>query len=152
MARIYYLGLLFFILFSCDNSKQDIYKLSVTNFNIEMKLKKNNSFLREYKRYLVISSKDNEELESVLLKDDNGTGANSYLYEDTEKYIIIDCDGSWYSINKKTGDLNLIGNFWLKNPPKNYLGTFMLASNNKKVNFIKQEKIKLNDIYKYGGG
>jgi len=151
MARIY-LGLLFFILFSCDKSKQDVYKLSVTNFNIEMKLEKNNSFLREYKRYLVISSKDNNELESVMLKDDNGTGANSYLYEDVENYIIIDCDGTWYSVNKKTGDLNLIGNFWLKNPPKNYLGTFMLESSNKKVIFIKQEKIELNDIYKYGGG
>lgn len=151
MARIY-LGLLFFILFSCDKNKHDVYKLPVANFNIEMKLEKNNSFLREYKRYLVISSKGNNELESVMLKDDNGTGANSYLYEDVENYIIIDCDGAWYSINKKTGDLNLIGNFWLKNPPKNYLGTFMLESSNKKVNFIKQEKIELNDIYKYGGG
>ncbi|GEM_PF-3509719 len=152
MTRIYYLSLLFFILLSCEKSKQDVYKLSVINFNIEMKLEKNNSFLREYKRYLVISSKDNNELESVRLKDDNGTGANSYLYEDVENYIIIDCDGTWYSVNKKTGDLHLIGNFWLKNPPKNYLGTFILTSSNKKVNFIKQEKIKLNDIYKYGGG
>lgn len=152
MTRIYYLGLIFFILFSCDKSKQEVYKLPLTNFNIEMKLEKNNSFLREYKRYLVISSRDNSELESVRLKDDNGTGANSYLYEDEENYIIIDCDGTWYSINKKTGDLNLIGNFWLKNPPKNYIGTFKLISSSKKVNFIKQENIKLVDIYKYGGG
>lgn len=151
MIRIY-LILLFFILVSCGKNDNNGYKMSVKNFNIEMSLKRNHLFLREYKRDLIISSKDNEELKKINLKEDNGTGANSYLYENEEEYIIIDCDGSWYSINKKTGNINLIGNFWLKSPPENYLGTFVLKSPSNKVNFIKEKNIKLNDIYKYGGG
>lgn len=122
------------------------------NFNIEMKLEKNHSYLREYKRTLIILSKDNNELKTINLKEDNGTGANSYLYEDTDVYIIIDCDGSWYSISKKSGKLSFIGNHWLKSPPRKYLGTFLLTSTANKVVFVKQKNIILSDIYKYGGG
>lgn len=87
-----------------------------------------------------------------MLKEDNGTGANSYLYETAKEYILIDCDGSWFSINKEKENINLLGTFWLKPPPKNYLGTFILTSTKKRVNFVREEKVDLNDIYKYGGG
>lgn len=148
MVRMY---LIILFLVSCGKNDKNTYKMSVKNFNIEMSLKRNHLFLREYKRDLIIS-KSNEKLESIKLKEDNGTGANSYLYEDETNYIIIDCDGSWYSINKKTGNISLIGRFWLKSPPKNYVGTFILTNTSNKVNFIKEKNINLNDIYKYGGG
>ncbi|UKB85393.1 hypothetical protein LF887_07160 [Chryseobacterium sp. MEBOG06] len=150
MLRIYYI-LLVFILLHCSE-KKDIYKIPLSSFNVGISLTKNHLFLREYKRYLVISSKENNELESLRLKDDNGTGANSYLYDAGERYIIIDCDGTWYSIDKESGRINLIGKFWMKLPPTTYLGTFSLTSTKHKVKFIKEENIKLNDIYKYGGG
>ncbi|AZB00015.1 hypothetical protein EG359_10435 [Chryseobacterium joostei] len=152
MKRIFFLILFSLTLISCSEKKQNVYKVTLVNFNIGIVLKKNHLYLKEYKRYLTIFSKKNEELESIKLMEDNGTGANSYLYQDKNNYIIIDCDGSWYSIDKKKGNISLIGNFWLKEPPKNYLGTFMLTSDSNKINFVKQEEVKLSDIYKYGGG
>lgn len=152
MTRTNYLILLFLILVSCNKKDQNIYSMPVKNFNIEMLIEKNHLFLREYKRHLIISSKDNEELKSLRLKDDNGTGANSYLFEDEKNYIVIDCDGSWYFIDKKTGKINLTENFWMKSPPKNYLGTFLLTSTSNKIIFVKEKNIKSEDIYKYGGG
>ena len=40
----------------------------------------------------------------------------------------------------------------MKDPPKNYMGTFILNSKKNKVEFIKENDIQLKDIYIYGGG
>jgi len=154
MKKITYYIIVGFILFSCAKEKviENNYKLNTPNYILSLSLKKNHQFLREYKRFLKIISPINSEVISIELQSDIGTGANSYLYEDAKSFILVDCNGNWYSINKKNGSIILIGNFWKKKIPYNYLGTFLLEKNDHKIKFKKQKNIALEDIYVYGGG
>lgn len=143
--------ILFLLLISCNKNKH-VYKIPLTKVDVGIALQENHLFLREYKRFLVTYSKENTELESVRLTDDNGSGANSYIYDNGNAYIIIDCNSSWYSVDKETGGISLIGSFWLQSPPDNYLGTFLLTSSMKEVRFMKEKNINFSEMYKYGGG
>ncbi|VFB03542.1 Uncharacterised protein [Chryseobacterium taihuense] len=140
--------MLFFFLISCSK-EENTFKFNFSNYIINISLKKNHQFLREYQRYLTITSTDGTKLSSIELKEDIGTGANSYLFEKANDYILIDCDGNWYSINKKNGAINLLGNFFGKKLPDNYLGTFVIDGN--KIIFKKQQNLNLKDIYVFGG-
>lgn len=134
---------------SCDYNNKCSEKIDFNNIHIE--LKKNNALLREYKRFLIISCKDNV-LDKVELQSDIGNGVKTYLYDTELNYIVIDCNSNWYTINKKNGKINYLGEFWMKPTPKKYLGTYVLFSNKKNVEFIIEKNINLKDVYKYGGG
>lgn len=146
--------ILSFILLSCigNESTKSIYNLITPNFTISISLKKSHQFLREYKRSLTIVSSNNSKISSIELQSDIGTGANSYLYDQITNFLLIDCNGNWYSIDKKNGDVSLIGNFWGKKNSDYYLGTFLLEHKDSKIKFIKQQNLTLEDIYVYGGG
>lgn len=151
MKKIIYILLCCFLI-SCSSKEDNIYELYTSNFTINISLEKNHQFLREYKRFLKIISKDGTKLSSIDLQQDVGTGASSYLYDNSNNYILVDCNGNWYSINKKSGHIILLGNYWQKKIPYHYLGTFLLERNSNKIIFKKQKNITLQDIYIYGGG
>ncbi|OUL61683.1 hypothetical protein [Flavobacterium sp. AJR] len=119
--------------------------------NIKIKIEKSNPILREYDRYLLITC-NKENIYEIKIQGDIGTGAKSYLYNNGNSYVLIDCDSSWYIINKNDGTVTLKGKFWMKIPPQNYIGTFVLGSMKKKVEFVKEKDIQTKDIYMYGGG
>lgn len=138
-----------FILISCGKKIECEDNISVNNITI--RIEKSNPILREYDRYLTINCSKGD-IDEIKIQGDIGVGAKSYLYDNSNFFTLIDCDSSWYTINKSDGQVTLIGKFWMKAPPENYLGTFVLSSRNNKVEFIKEKNIKANDIYMYGGG
>jgi len=140
---------LIFILISCDKKIECGGKIGLNNITI--RIEKSNPILREYDRYLAIHC-NKEDIYEIKIQGDIGTGAKSYLYDNGIFFTLIDCDSSWYTINKNDGRVTLTGKFWMKAPPENYLGTFVLSSRSKKVEFIKEKNIKTKEIYIYGGG
>ncbi|RKR09274.1 hypothetical protein C8C83_0894 [Flavobacterium sp. 90] len=119
--------------------------------NITIRIEKSNPILKEYDRYLIVTC-NKEDIYEIKIKEDIGSGAKSYLYDNDNFFTLIDCDSSWYLINKKDGEVTLTGKFWMKVPPKNYIGTFMINSRKKKVDFVKEKNIQTKNIYIYGGG
>jgi hypothetical protein len=144
-----YFIFLIFALISCDKKTECEGKISLNN--IKIKIEKSNPILREYDRYLLITC-NKETICEIKIQGDIGTGAKSYLYDNGNSYILIDCDSSWYIINKNEGKVTLKGKFWMKIPPQNYVGTFVLSSSKNKVEFVKEKDLQTKDIYIYGGG
>lgn len=144
-----YIIFLIFIFISCDKKIECRGNISLNNITI--RIEKSNPILREYDRYLTINC-NKEDIYEIKIQGDIGIGSKSYLYDNGNFFILIDCDSSWYTINKNDGQVTLTGKFWMKTPPENYLGTFVLSSRNKKIEFIKEKNIKTKDIYIYGGG
>lgn len=44
------------------------------------------------------------------------------------------------------------GKFWMKIPPQNYIGTFLISTSKNKVEFIKEKDLQTKDICIYGDG
>ncbi|WP_166923958.1 hypothetical protein [Flavobacterium poyangense] len=144
-----YIVLLIILFISCNKKVECEGKINLSN--IKIRIQKSNPVLREYDRYLIITC-NKEDIYETKIKGDIGTGAKSYLYDNGNSFTLIDCDSSWYFINKDDGIITLKGKFWMKTPPVNYIGTFILSSRNNKVEFVKEKNIQTKDIYIYGGG
>jgi hypothetical protein len=137
------------VLISCNKKSECEGAINLNN--IAIRIEKSNPILREYDRYLIITC-NKEDIYEIKIQGDIGMGAKSYLYENDNFFTLIDCDSSWYLIGKNDGKVTLTGKFWMKVPPQNYIGTFVLSSGKKKIEFVKEKNIQTKDIYVYGGG
>ena len=55
---------------------------------------------------------------------DGGFGCDAHLFERDDQFVLIDCQGQWYGIEKNTGQIDRLGWNWKEEPPENYLGVF----------------------------
>jgi len=107
----------------------------------------NHPFLIDHNRKLIISNRDKKELDSAKLYSDPGEGCNSYLFEKKSNFILVDCNGSWFDIDKKNGKINPEVWKWKKSLPKNYIGTFIYKDG--KYEMIKEKSLSIENVYKY---
>lgn len=81
----------------------------------------------------------------IDLYGDPGEGCNSYLSENDSSFILVDCNGEWYSIDKTKGKINRLGWNWNKDFPEKFVGVFKSVDG--EIYYELSEKF--NDIYKF---
>lgn len=78
---------------------------------------------------LTIIKKENKKNDEMPGYSDTGGACNSNLFEDEKNFILIECNGTIYSISKKGGKIEKIGRSRMYKLPINYVGTFEKRKN-----------------------
>ena len=148
--KSYFLFTLFIIiLLSCSKTKE-VKKLLIT---VEPSDNKSLFYQRDA-RYLKIYDENKDLIDEVRLQDNVDSKAKSFLFKPSINYILIDCNGVWYSIDYKTGIISKDPNYdpWIKKDlPSNYIGTY-IRYETKRIYFLEKEmQVNKKDVYIYGG-
>ena len=130
------------IISGCTNN--DINKASI----VIIKGEKHPYLIDHCKKLLVLDS-EGMPIDRVELYCDGGNGCNSYLYDTNKALIVIDCNGQWYKINKKSGKISKEKWEWKKQLPQTYLGTFISTTKNKYELIEESKDISIAEVYKY---
>lgn len=101
-------------------------------------------FLKDHDRRLLIKVNDSF-IDSIDLYIDPGEGCNAYLSENSKVFILIDCNGDWFSIDKKTGKISYMGWKWKTDFTDTFVGVF---KNYEEGIYYKIAK-KKSEIYKF---
>ena len=80
---------------------------------------------------------------------DPGSGCNSYIFEASQEYIVIDCNGQWYSINKVTRKIEDIGWKWQNDLPENNIGFYKSVKGAVEYKLVLTNELKKENVYKY---
>ena len=140
MKKIPLVILIAVLFFSCVKEKLELKSIKIVGIN-------NHTFLIDHNRKLIISDRNKKELDTAKLYSDSGEGCNSYLFESGSNFILVDCNGSWFEIDKENGKINLEAWKWKKSLPQNYIGTFIYE--NGKYKMTKEKSLSIEKIYKY---
>ncbi len=100
---------------------------SIDKNSILIKKINQHAFLEDHGRALIIKAGDIY-IDKVELYGDPGEGCNAYLSENNSSFVLIDCNGEWYSISKSTGKIKDLGWKWKEKFPESYVGVFRQAS------------------------
>jgi hypothetical protein len=103
----------------------------------------------DHDRKLVTLDNKGEIIDELKIYPDSGAGCNSYIFDAVGRYILIDCNGQWFSIEKSTGQIKNDGWKWWKPLPSHQLG--VLRRQDKEVNYklVVEKKTSMRDVYKY---
>ena len=74
-------------------------------------------FLTDHRRKLITVDQKGKLIDEKLLYLDTGVGCNSYLFEGNNNFILIDCNGHWFNIDKQDGIITNLGWKWQKDFP-----------------------------------
>ena len=121
------------------------YNSAITPEDIQVLKIKKHPLLVDYTKLLRITQEGNI-LDEEPMFQDPGAGCPSSLFEEEEAYILIECNGFWYSIDKQKGKITVLGWKWEAPLPKHYLGTFM-RSYEAPYTLIQQATIQPTDVY-----
>jgi hypothetical protein len=135
--------LAFMLLDSCSNVGQ----IDVDAIRIE-KINQHSTFA-DHDRRLITIGKNQKVIDELAIYPDSGTGCESFLFDSDSKYILIDCNGQWFSIDKATGTLKNDGWKWNEKLPDNALGKFQTSDKAPNYIFSVGTNYKENDVYKY---
>ena len=135
--------LIVILLHSCSNVGQiDINSIKIIKTN-------QHPFLRDHDRKLITVDKNRKALDELQIYADSGNGCESYLFDSDFEYILVDCNGQWFSIDKITGTLKNEGWRWNSKLPDIYLGKFQATDNDSVYFFLRGTNLQPNDVYKY---
>lgn len=123
-------------------------KNAIETKSIQIERIEQHPFLVDHCKQLNIYNRDGILIDKVKIYCDSGVGCNSYLFDTYKTYTIIDCNGSWYSIDKRTGKIAMDGWKWEDEIPAKYVGTFVRDQTNGPNKLIEQEITK-KDIYQF---
>ena len=144
--------LLFPLFVSCMSlQKQDTFPLE----NIKVVVNDPHPFLRDHFRQLQTVDKKGNVIDFDSLYPDTGRGTSTFLFLDSNAYIVIDCNGTWFSIDKSNGQITDLGWLWEETLPTKYYGEFVYTG--KDYVLEKRDSVKPADVYihkdpgKYGG-
>lgn len=137
--------LICFILISGFNFPSKGKKIAIENIEI-VKIEKH-PFLVDHKKLLRIQYNDRI-LSQEKMFVDPGAGCISFLFEEKSEFILIECNGNWYSISKQKGKIKSIGWYWEKDLPSNYVGRYVRGVADK-YEFIPESKISKESVYQY---
>lgn len=128
---------------SCSNDNQiDIDSILIVKVN-------QHPTLIDHERKLMTINKNGLTIDELLLYPDSGDGCNSFVFDNGKSYILIDCNGQWFSINKENGQLTNEGWKWQEALPPIQLGVFTLGGNSTKYKFMIGDSSTLLDVYNY---
>jgi hypothetical protein len=141
--RILLTLLIFIHLDSCSNVGQiDINCIKIIKTN-------QHPFLRDHDRKLITVDKNQKTINESRIYSDSGDGCESYLFDSDSKYILVDCNGQWFSIDKLTGTIKNDGWKWNNKLPDNCLGKFQTTDNDSVYHYSRETNFQTNDVYKY---
>jgi len=128
------------LLLSCENK-------NINKDSIKLIVSGKHQFLKDHNKQLITVDKTGKKIDDVNLYADSGDGCNSYLFENNSNFVVIDCNGSWFTIEKESGKINSEKWEWKKKLPKKYIGTYKFDSNEYRL--IKENSIQIDNIYKF---
>jgi hypothetical protein len=94
-------------------------------------------------------NKDGSIIDRQELYLDSGIGCDSYLFDNDQTFTVIDCNGNWFSIDKKTGKIQNNGWQWKKELPNNYVGTFMISWGQIEYSLVKEHGLTVEEVYRF---
>lgn len=106
-------------------------------------------FGRKHCKNLIIQNEEGKELDHARLYCNPSTGCNVHLFESTEAFTLIDCNGHWFSVSKKTGKIDNLGWRWLNDYPDNLIGVFHREEKDMHYELKAKTETSLKEVYKY---
>lgn len=105
------------------------------------------AYVNEHCRKLLIQNKKGHIVDEETLFCDPNASCNSSLFDTDATFTLIDCNGQWYLIDKRTGNLEKTGRKWQTELPENYLGTYKNGHDSTQYQFISEENISAAKVY-----
>lgn len=128
---------------SCSNVGQvDVDSIRIEKIN-------QHPTLVDHDRKLKTVDKNQKIIDELQIYPDSGSGCESFLFDSGSKYILIDCNGQWFSIDKVMGTLKNEGWKWNEKLPDNPLGKFQTSNKASSYIYSPGATFKENDVYKY---
>lgn len=117
--------------------------------SIKIKRLNQHPTLADHDRKLITVDRNKEIIDELEIYPDSGKGCQSFLFDTDSKYLLIDCNGRWFSIDKAAGTLKDEGWKWNEKLPNQPLGKFQTS--NKDPNYVYTAGTNFNkdDVYKY---
>src|SRR4030042_3259507 len=106
MKKTYFILMIILMINIISCSSYSIEKESIT-----VKKVNQHPLLKDHDRQLVVKTNKIFNKKKTLYSDP-GDGCNSCLCENDSSFILIDCNGEWYSIDKLSGKIKDIGWRW----------------------------------------
>ncbi|MGC3946410.1 MAG: hypothetical protein QM762_18130 [Chryseolinea sp.] len=103
----------------------------------------------DHHRRLVTVDKNGGTIDELEMYPDSGSGCDSYLFDSGEEYVLVDCNGQWFRIDKATGKLEKDEWTWRKELPSAGLGVFKRQRYDVHYELVTGEKISVNEVYKF---
>ncbi len=104
--------------------------------------------LPDHKRLIVVG-KNGKRIDKMRAYSDPGQGCSSHLFEKSDVFILIDCNGSTFSISKNNGIIKKEPWTWMKDLPEKYLGAFVQQSGQDDYLLVQKPKPTLSEVYRF---
>lgn len=149
--QLYTMKSLYFVLAItfCTSCKTTSVREEITRENIAIKKIEQHPFLSDHKKQLVVIDNTGKEIDDLKMYVDSGEGCDSNLFETDVSFVLIDCNGQWFSIGKKTGRINKEPWEWKKPLPGVYVGTFVSKRGKDFYEINRISDISLESVYKF---
>lgn len=108
-----------------------------------------NPYMEGSCRQLIIIDKKQIIITQTDLFCDGDWGCKSYLFDTDGTYTLIDCNGKWLGIDKRTGEITDLGKHWGQKLPANYVGTFIKHLGAAEYTLIKETPVGVKQVYQY---
>lgn len=119
----------------------------ITKDNIKILKTEKHPFLVDHKKIIIVEF-DKDRIDKVNGYSDSGRGCNSHLFEENDKFVLIDCNGTIFSIRKKGGKIKNEGWSWMYELPEKYVGTFENQEENDEYSLVYKTPPTLEEVYK----
>jgi hypothetical protein len=140
-----FLFFLVFPYFSCEK------KCNAIKFDDVHLLPEQNFLNGEHNKKIVLYNKNNDIIDSEDLRENSDYKCNSVLFESDNFFVITDCDGRFFKIEKECAFIIQMEENEFKLEDYKYIGYFKYIPMKRKYEFFR-EKINLGDeIFKIGG-
>lgn len=103
-------------------------------------------FLADHKRELQIPRADGS-IDKVGLFPDFGPGCSAFLFRDDQGFVLIDCNGYWYFLNREEGGVRDYEWRWNADLPDEYIGVFAWDRNESYILEAETRRPSKEDIY-----
>lgn len=136
---------LFIVVLLFNNSCSSLNSFITTKDNIKVVKYQQHPFLIDHLKKLVVI-KNKKVLFEIETYPDPGSGCQSYLFEESDHFILIECNGMRYKIEKKGGKIVKDKWTWMEPLPVNYIGTFVRSTGDEYKLLYKAPK-DLKEVY-----
>jgi hypothetical protein len=133
----------------CASCNPTALKIKIMPENIKVRKIDKHPFLSDHRKRIVVMDNAGTEISSMKMYIDTGEGCDSNLFEIDTAFVLIDCNGQWFYINKKTGRISKETWEWRKPLPGEYVGTFISKPGNDFYEINKRGNISIDSVYKY---
>jgi hypothetical protein len=151
MKRFYTLNtVLLTILIFCSCDKEC---LKVTKNNIKV-YPMNSLFKTEHIKYISILNNSQEEVDFVKLRQNVDYRCNSVLFENDKYFVITECDGRFYKIDKICASFCLMNENEFNFNDYKYIGIYKFSHKSNKYEFYNDlisKSLIGNEIFRFGG-